>query len=254
MLEINNLYAGYGKNVILQDVSVAIPDGKITGIIGPNGCGKSTLLKSVIGLADIHSGELLVDGKAIHSFAPAERAREIAYLPQSKNVPDMTVEQMVLHGRFAYLDYPRRYGKKDVEIARRAMEKMELEAVCHVNLSRLSGGQRQKAYIAMAIAQEAPVILMDEPTTYLDIAHQLRLCDIMRELAAMGKSVVAVLHDLPLAFSLCHSLYVMHKGSIAARGTPEEILAGDAVERVFDIEMKKINSGEKTHYVYSRSS
>ena len=150
MIELKNVYAGYGKKEILKKINFAPETGKITGIIGPNGCGKSTLLKTIVGLADVVGGEILVGGKNKEELSSSQIAREVAYLPQSKTTPDMTVEQIVLHGRFPHLDYPRRYKKEDFEIAKQAIKMMSLSDIKDRYLAELSGGQRQKTYIAMA--------------------------------------------------------------------------------------------------------
>ena len=228
MIELKNVCAGYGRKMVLENINFAPETGKITGIIGPNGCGKSTLLKTVVGLADVMGGEILVGGKNKVQLSSTQIAREAAYLPQSKATPDMTVKQIVLHGRFPHLDYPRRYKKEDCEIAEEAINKMGL------------------ADIKMALCQRSPVILMDEPTTYLDIAHQLRLCSIIKELADMGKTVVTVLHDLPLAMKICDDVCVMNNGKTVFSGTPDEVVASGIIEKVFEIKMKKLD-GE---YIY----
>lgn len=250
MIELKNVCAGYGKKDVLNNISFAPEEGKITGIIGPNGCGKSTLLKTVVRLADKRSGEIFVDGKTLESYKSAELAKAVSYLPQSKKAADMSVSQIVLHGRFPYLEYPRRYRKVDIQIATDVMKQMELLDIKDKNLNELSGGQRQKAYIAMALAQGAPVILMDEPTTYLDIAHQLRLCKIIRNLADMGKTVVVVLHDLTLAMSICDELCIMKDGGIIAKGTPDDLIETTAPETAFGIKLKKISDGRTKRYVY----
>ena len=196
MLEIKNVTAGYGKHTVLNDVSVAFEKGKLTSIIGVNGCGKSTLLKALLGILPLSSGEIVIDGKELCSMSRIEIARSVAYLAQGKNTPDMTVEQMVLHGRFPYLSYPRRYREADREIARKAMDAVGILHLADKSLYELSGGMRQTAYIAMAIAQDTDYILLDEPTTYLDIAHQLELMKLLRGLANSGKGIVTVMHDL----------------------------------------------------------
>ena len=241
MIELKNIYSGYGKKEVLHNINFTPETGKITGIIGPNGCGKSTLLKTIVGLADVMGGDILVGGKNVKEISSLAVAREVAYLPQSKTTPDMTVSQIVLHGRFPHLDYPRRYKKEDFRIAYSAMEKMEITDIKDKNLTELSGGQKQKTYIAMALCQSSPVILMDEPTTYLDIAHQIKLCDIIKDLADMGKTVVTVLHDLPLAMRICDNICVMNAGETLFSGTPDEVLESGIIEQVFEIKMKKLD-------------
>lgn len=248
MIELNHISAGYGKTEILHDVSLRLDNGKITTILGTNGCGKSTLLKTLVRLLPHMSGTITVDGAQIETYRPDELAKKIAYLPQSKNVPDMTVRQMVLHGRFAYLRYPRVYRKQDFLAAENAMQTLGIADLAERNLTELSGGTRQKAYIAMALAQESPTILMDEPTTYLDIAHQLRLAETVRSLADDGHAMVLVLHDLPLALKLSDSIAVLHEGRVLAFGTPEEILKSGAIERAYRVKIHPIRTEYGVEY------
>ncbi|MCI9652319.1 MAG: ABC transporter ATP-binding protein [Lachnospiraceae bacterium] len=140
------------------------------------------------------------------NLSRAELARSIAYLPQGKNVPDISADRMVLHGRFPYLNYPRRYRESDFQIAREAMRQMGIEELAGMQMSRLSGGMRQKVYLAMALAQEAPAIVMDEPTTYLDIGQQMKFAGIVRRLSGEGKTIVLVLHDILLALKISHRI------------------------------------------------
>jgi iron complex transport system ATP-binding protein len=171
MLEVKGLCAGYHNKPVLQQVDMTIPEGKLTVILGPNGCGKSTLLKVLCGIIPIGGGMVLLNGGNIKDFPRGKLAQNIAYLAQNRQIPDISVRRLVLHGRFPYLEYPRRYRKEDYAYADQAMEAMGIMDLADQPLQNLSGGQRQKAYIAMALAQNTPVILLDEPTTYLDISH-----------------------------------------------------------------------------------
>lgn len=244
MLEIKNVTAGYGKHTVLNDVSVAFEKGKLTSIIGVNGCGKSTLLKALLGILPLSSGEIVIDGKELCSMSRIEIARSVAYLAQGKNTPDMTVEQMVLHGRFPYLSYPRRYREADREIARKAMDAVGILHLADKSLYELSGGMRQTAYIAMAIAQDTDYILLDEPTTYLDIAHQLELMKLLRGLANSGKGIVTVMHDLPLAFEFSDKLAVIHNGNIVANATPTDICNSSIIKEIFDIQIERMDNDQ----------
>ena len=247
MLELNRISAGYGKQTVLDGISVDFEKGKLTSIIGVNGCGKSTLLKAILGILPLSSGEITVDGENLLTMSRNEIAKKIAYLSQGKNTPDMTVEQMVLHGRFPYLSYPRRYSSHDREVAIKAMETVGVAEFAHKPLYSLSDGMRQNAYIAMALAQDTDYILLDEPTTYLDIAHQLELMRILRKLADSGKGIVTVMHDLPLAFDFSDKLTVMSNGKIIACGTPSEICESHIVEDIFGVKIKQVQKGK---YLY----
>lgn len=244
MLEIKNVTAGYGKHTVLNDVSVAFEKGKLTSIIGVNGCGKSTLLKALLGILPLSSGEIVIDGKEMRSMSRIEIAQRVAYLAQGKDTPDMTVEQMVLHGRFPYLSYPRRYREADREIARKAMDAVGILHLADKSLYELSGGMRQTAYIAMALAQDTDYILLDEPTTYLDIAHQLELMKLLRGLANSGKGIVTVMHDLPLAFEFSDKLAVIHNGNIVANATPTDICNSSIIKEIFDIRIERMDNDQ----------
>ena len=244
MLDVKNIYAGYGSKTVLEGVSISFEKGKLTSIIGVNGCGKSTLLKATLGILPLFGGEVIVDGNDLQSMGRTEIARSIAYLAQGKNTPDMTVEQMVLHGRFPYLSYPRRYRELDREIARGAMEAVGISHLGATPLCELSGGMRQTAYIAMALAQDTDYILLDEPTTHLDIAHQLDLMRILRRLADSGKGIVTVMHDLPLAFDFSDELAVIHNGSIAECAEPGDMCQSSVIKDIFDIRVERMDNNQ----------
>lgn len=250
MIELKNLSVGYGREPVLRDVNLRFPRGQVTVLLGPNGCGKSTLLKAIPGLSERISGQILVDGVPVGSLSDRELARRVSYLPQTRRVPDMTVERLVLHGRFPYLSYPRRYGKKDHAIAQAAMEQVGISEFAHIPLPKLSGGTRQKAYIAMALAQDTDAVLLDEPNAYLDIAHQLQLMTLCRELANRGKAVVLVLHDLNLALSHGDQAVVLFGGNVIATGTPEEIYESGALERAFGVRVMRTETEDGTLYSF----
>lgn len=237
MLDVCGLTAGYGKKEVLHHLSVSLEAGKLTAIIGPNGCGKSTLLKAVLGLIPRAEGEVVLDGVSFSTLRRQEIARRIAYLAQGASIPDMIVEELVLRGRFPYLSYPRGYTQKDRELARLAMERVGIAALAREPMSALSGGLRQTAYIAMALAQGTDSILLDEPTTYLDVAHQLALMKLLRQLSAEGRGITAVMHDLPLALNFADTVAVMAEGKIVMVGTPREIAASGVIGTVFGVEV-----------------
>lgn len=242
MLEVKGLAVSYRERLVLTDVNVTFEKGKITGIIGVNGCGKSTLLKAMLGLLPVTCGEVLIDGAALQTLSRNEIARKAAYLAQGKNTPDMTVAQMVLHGRFPYLSYPRRYGEKDRKFAMDAMKAVGIDHLADKPLYQLSGGMRQMAYIAMALAQDTEYILLDEPTTYLDIANQLEIMKILRQLADSGKGVIAVMHDLALAFNVCDFIVAVENGGAVKNGTPE--IMRPCVRKMFGVEMGQTETGK----------
>ena len=249
MVEIRHLSAGYSGKTVIEDISLTIEKGTVTVVAGPNGCGKSTFLKAVAGMLPA-DGEVLLDGESLTALSPRLRARKVSFLPQSRSVPEISVKRLVLHGRFPYLSYPRQYSRGDQAAAEAAMRAMDLSDLSERSLKSLSGGQRQKAYIAMALAQDTAVVLLDEPTTYLDIAHQLQLMELAKALAAKGKTVVLVLHDLPLALEHADRLVVMKGGKLAAAGTPEEVFNSGCLKQVFGVEAGRTEVEGKWKYFY----
>ena len=248
MVKIEQLIAGYTDVPILNGVSMEAHAGEITTVIGCNGCGKSTLLKALIGALPAHSGKIQIDGCV--SMGQKELAKQIAYLPQSKNVPDITAGRYVLHGRFPYLSYPRVYTKEDVRIAKEVMEQLGISNLWDTLLAELSGGMRQKVYLAMALAKQAPVIIMDEPTTYLDISQQRLFAETVQALAKAGKTVILVLHDILLALKISDAICVMEDGRIKQTGAPAEILSSGILEKLYGIEIAAIETAEGARYYY----
>lgn len=249
MIEVKELCAGYSGREVLHRVSMSFEPGRVYGIIGPNGCGKSTLLKAVTGLNPIDSGGVWLDGTALGELTSNQVARQVAYLPQSRNIPAISASRLVLHGRFAYLSYPRRYRREDHEITRRALEWVGAKELAGENLQRLSGGQRQRIYIAMALAQDTQTILMDEPTTYLDIKSQFEVMTLARRLAGMGKAVVLVLHDLELVLRYADRVIVMKDGRVAATGAPDEVYG--CLSQCFGVAAQRIDTPGGVHYRFS---
>lgn len=248
MLEIQNLHTGYAGREVLHGVSLTAKACEITAVIGPNGCGKSTLLKAISGINPVEAGQVLLDGQELLELPRNLLAQKVAYLPQNRQTPDITVERLVLHGRFPYLNYPRRYRKIDYEAAFCALEKLGLADLAQVPLNQLSGGQQQRAYLAMVLAQDTPVVLLDEPTTYLDISHQLQLMQQAKDLARQGKTVLMVIHDLPRAMQTADELILMERGSIAFRGTPEALFRSGEADRVFGIRLNRAETDAGWRY------
>ena len=247
MIETRNLRAGYGGREILHGVTLTARKGEVLALVGPNGCGKSTFLKALVGIVP-SEGEVRIDGKPVGELPGNALARHLSYLPQGKSVPDITAGRLVLHGRFPYLHYPRRYGPGDIAIAREAMEKLDIATLWDTPVAALSGGMRQKVYIAMALAQGTGNLLLDEPTTYLDIAHQLRLLTLTRELAREGKTVTMVLHDLPQAMEYSDRLAVMKDGRLLDVGTPEEIFTRGSLEAAFGVKLSRFRASDRWRY------
>ncbi len=237
MLEARNLSAGYPGRAVLAGVSLAARPGRVLALLGPNGCGKSTLLRTMAGLLPPLGGEVLLDGR--RDYSPRQAAQRVAYLPQSRAAPNITVRRLVLHGRFPYLSYPRRYGREDYEAVDRALAAADALDLADRPLPELSGGQRQKAYLAMALAQETEAILMDEPTTFLDIRHQLEVLALVRRLAEEGRGVVLALHDLCLALTAADDVAVLGEGRLLALGGPEAVYQSKVLERVMGVRLDR---------------
>lgn len=239
MVKLQHITAGYGKKTVLHDISLDFPPGTVTAVVGPNGCGKSTLLKAAAGLLPLTAGQIIVP-------------EHIAWLPQSRSVPEMTAGRLVLHGRFPRLCWPRRYRQEDLAAAKAAMARLGVAEFAETPLSELSGGTRQKCWLAMVLAQEAPTVLLDEPTSFLDVGHQLKLMALCRELAAEGNAVVIVLHDLPLALGWADRIAVMDAGKLAVRGTPEEVLASGILEQIFGVRILALETEAGRQYACVR--
>lgn len=252
MLELRDLTCGYGREFSLGPISARLPAGSVSVILGPNGCGKSTLLKALCGILPA-SGQVLLDGQSLLGLPPRELARRVSYLTQNRPVPELTARRLVLHGRFPHLGYPRRYGPADLDAVEAAMAQMEVTELAERMLPTLSGGQRQRVYLAMALAQDTPVILLDEPTTFLDVGAQTRLMAQARQLAALGKTVVMVLHDLSQALRRADQVLVLDGGALAAAGTPEEVFSSGVLNRVFSVKVMRMDAGGTWQYYYEEA-
>lgn len=251
MIEVSDLNVYYNGTQILSDVSAAFPEGKISVILGPNGSGKSTLLKSLIRLNTDVSGRITLGGEDVAAMSQKELSRRIAYLPQGRSVPDITVGRLVMHGRFPYLSYPRRYRKEDHEKVRDALKWMGLTDFADRKMERLSGGQRQKVYLAMALAQDTDVILMDEPTTFLDIKNQLEMLELIRRLSAEGKTILMILHDFDLTLRYADFCLLMGEGHVQCTGSAREVLSSPELERVFAVTPRFYETEDGMHcYVH----
>lgn len=229
---------GYGEHVIVSDLDVEIPDGKVTSIIGPNGCGKSTLLKALSRLLSVKNGKILLDGKNIHTQSTKEIAKKIAILPQSPDVADgLTAGELVSYGRFPHQKGFGRLSTEDKEEIDWALKVTGTYDFKHRAINDLSGGQRQRVWVAMALAQKTDIIFLDEPTTYLDISHQLEILELVQELnREHGTTIVMVLHDINQAIRFSDHLIAMKGGDIVSSGETQEVLTKEILEKVFNID------------------
>ena len=226
----------YEARTISTDLSVAIADGSFTVIVGPNACGKSTLLRALSRLLAPAAGRVVLDGRQIGERPAKEVARRLGLLPQSAIAPDgIIVADLVARGRYPHQSFLRQWSKADEAAVAAAMQATRVDTLSTRPVDELSGGQRQRVWIAMVLAQETPILLLDEPTTFLDIAHQIELLDLLAELNAQGRTVVAVLHDLNQACRYASHLVAMKDGAIVAEGSPADIVTAELVDEVFGL-------------------
>lgn len=238
LLHAADLRLSYGDREVLDGVSVDVADGAVTAIVGPNGCGKSTLLKSLSRLLRPSGGQVLLDGRSLHEHPTKELATRLGLLPQSPVVPEgILVADLVGRGRTPHQGMFGKWTPGDYEAVARALAATDTAELAERAVDELSGGQRQRVWIAMALAQETDILLLDEPTTYLDVANQLEVLDLVAELnATRGTTVVMVLHDLNLAARYSDRLIAMRSGAVVAEGSADEVITADTMRHVFDIE------------------
>jgi len=236
-LSAQSVSLSYDQYNVAKDLSIDIPHGKFSVIIGPNGCGKSTLLRSLSRLLPPKSGTVLLNGEDIHQQAPRDVAKKLGLLPQTAIAPNgIKVLDLISRGRFPHQKWFQPWSIEDQKAVDQAMEATGIIELSQHYVDQLSGGQRQRVWVAMALAQQTPLLLLDEPTTYLDIAHQIELMDLFQDLnRQQGYTLVAVLHDLNHACRYADNLIVMKKGKIIATGNPKEIITEQLVEAVFGL-------------------
>jgi iron complex transport system ATP-binding protein len=242
VLNAKDLTLKYDQRCVVDGLSAEIPEGKVTMIVGANACGKSTLLRGLSRLLKPAAGAVTLDGKDIHSLPARELARTLGLLPQHPTAPDgITVRDLVGRGRYPHQGFFRSWSERDETAVQRALEATETLALAERNVDELSGGQRQRVWIAMALAQETDVLLLDEPTTYLDLAHQVEVLDLVTDLNRQrGTTVAIVLHDLNLAARYADTVIAMKDGAVVAVGSPLEVVTEGLVRSVFGLESRVI--------------
>ncbi len=242
-LEAEGLSLGYGDRAVVRDMNITLPTGKVTIIVGPNACGKSTFLRGLARLLPATSGAVLLDGKSIHSMPSREVALKLGILPQGPIAPDgITVTDLVSRGRHVHQGWFRRWSGDDDDAVTAALTATGTLALAARPVDELSGGQRQRVWIAMALAQRTGILLLDEPTTYLDISHQVEVLDLLTDLnEAEGTTVVIVLHELNLAFRYADHLVVMKDGAVVTAGVPGEVLTEEVIGDVFGMRCRLVD-------------
>ncbi len=231
-----NLSMGYGESMVIDGLDLELPSGKVTAIVGPNGCGKSTLLSGLARLHKPSGGAVLLNGKAITEMPTREVAKQLALLPQEAVAPDgLTVAELIRFGRQPHQRLLQQWSEHDQAIVDAALHAANLEDLADRPLQFMSGGQRQRAWIAMAIAQDTPLLLLDEPTSALDLGHQIEVFELIRQLAAVGKTVVMVVHDLSSACRYADHLVAMESGRVIAQGSPNQVVTPELVESLYGV-------------------
>ena len=256
-LRTDRLTVGYDDKTVITELTVGIPDGQVTAIVGPNACGKSTLLRGLARLLKPSGGEVILDGLDINTMHTKEVARRLGLLPQTSLAPEgITVADLVSRGRFPHQKVLRQWSPSDAEAVAEAMRATAVEELSGRLVDELSGGQRQRVWVAMVLAQETPLVLLDEPTTYLDIAHQVELLDLFAKLnREQDRTVVAVLHDLNHACRYADHIIAMKSGQIVVQGNPSEVITEQLVEDVYGLRCQIIDDPQTgTPLVIPRAS
>lgn len=247
MFELQEVSVGYNGLPILRHVTFTVQPGQVTALVGTNGCGKTTLLKAIARQLPLLSGQITLQGCPIAAYDRKEFARLAAFMPQVRNIPEITVQGLVSHGRFPYLGLSRQMTGKDREAVQKAMELTGVSCWAGRDLRELSGGERQRVYLAMALAQGGTAILLDEPTTYLDVAAQFELLELLRNLAGQGKTVLLVLHDLAQALQYSDRVAVLSAGRLAAFDTPDNLFRQRVLDQIFGVTLCRAPEG--TYYL-----
>lgn len=230
-----------GDTIIVQDLNLSIQQGTITALVGPNGCGKSTLLRGLSRLLKPTRGSVYLQGHAIHTMKAKELAKQLGILPQSPTAPEgLTVHELVAQGRYPHQNWFQQWSREDERIVQEALDTTKLSPFADRPVDTLSGGQRQRAWIAMTLAQQTDVLLLDEPTTYLDLAYQMDVLDLLNDLNREGRTIVMVLHDLNQAARYADSIVALREGQIVAQGTPDDVMTEDNILKVFGLNAKVV--------------
>lgn len=249
MIELKNITFAYpSQTSLINDVSVGFEKGTITTLLGPNGSGKSTLLQLMAGILKPQKGQVLLNGQNIRALKPKAFAKERTLLSQNHHPPEITVEELVAYGRYPHQDRGGHLSATDKAIIERAMTETGVSDLRTRIVSRLSGGQRQCAYIAMALAQDTPLVLLDEPTTYLDISVRFEVMEMVQRLNEQGKTIVMVLHDLDLALRYSQRIVVLQKGHLLAQGSPDDIVKNGHLDQAFGIQTHTVQQDGITTY------
>jgi ABC-type cobalamin/Fe3+-siderophores transport system ATPase subunit len=254
MLTIETLTAGYGNKTVLEDITLSVANGSVVALIGPNGSGKTTLIRAASGVLPLIGGEIRVDGKQINTLGEQERARLMSVVPQGRGLPPaFTVREVVALGRTPYLNWLGQYSQKDLEIVEDALLQTDLVDLAERPISELSGGEQQRVLLARALAQQTKLMLLDEPTSHLDLQFQVNIMERIHRLAhpqpvdtekSPGRAILVVVHDLNLLHLFADRVVLLVKGKTVAAGTPEEVLKEDILSNAYHIPLRLIRDGQ----------
>lgn len=241
-LAARGITVGYGDRTVIEELDVAVPPGVITTIIGPNGCGKSTLLRTLSRLLKAGRGSVVLDGEDIGRLRTRDVAKKLGLLPQAPVAPEgLTVADLVARGRHPHQSWLRQWSSDDADVVRRALAMTGVADLADRPVDSLSGGQRQRVWISMTLAQGTDLLLLDEPTTYLDLAHAIDVLDLVDDLHESGRTVVMVLHDLNLATRYSDNLVVMRAGAVLAQGHPRDVITAELLHEAFGLRARVID-------------
>lgn len=245
-LRADDLSAGYSDKLVLKNVSLQIPDARLTAIVGPNGCGKSTLLKTMARVLPARSGMVALDGHSVHSLPTRTVAKKIALLPQGPVAPEgLKVRELVAQGRFPYQSLMRQRSRDDAEAVERALVATKTLAFADQPVEALSGGQRQRVWIAMVLAQDTPILLLDEPTTFLDLKVQVDLMTLLHKASREeGRTLLVVMHELNMAAAFADRLVMMREGDVIAQGSVQDVFTQANIAQVFDLDVRILKDPE----------
>lgn len=244
-IQVRDITVAYEQSIVIPNLNLNIPEGKVTIVVGANGCGKSTMIKTVAGILRPKKGDILINGAKIRDQAPKEIARQMAVLPQSPQVPEgLLVKELAAYGRFPYQKPVGGLSKHDHQVIQWAMEATGIEELKDRRADSLSGGQRQRAWIAMALAQETEILILDEPTTYLDMSHQLEILTLLKELNEKnGTTIVMVIHEINHASRFADHIIGMKEGNMVFEGAPGKVITEQNLKTLYGIRAKLTMSG-----------
>ncbi|AJQ95570.1 ABC transporter ATP-binding protein [Gynuella sunshinyii] len=250
MLAVEHLSLGYRNRPVLKDIHLTFPDTGMIALLGGNGCGKTTLLHALAGLLKPDHGNILLDNEPLRHYSRKAIARKLALLPQVTSAPaGVTVRELVMQGRFPWQNWWRQWSQQDQFAVDQAIQMTAIEDLADRPLEQLSGGQRQRCWVAMTLAQDTPLLLLDEPATYLDIAHQVELMNLVSSLCASGKQIIAVLHDLNQAAAYADHMIMMKDGGIFTQGPVESVFTRENLKSVFNLDARIIRDEHNGHLI-----